>query len=88
MKMGRKAVMFSKTLNQGSKRYMAVTGGKRPQVIASSDSRKGLADLLKKKKSTTYYVLENPKVRGVTVTGKLPPKSERKRGMWSRYIIF
>jgi hypothetical protein len=27
VKMGRKAVMFSKTLNQGSKRYMAVTGG-------------------------------------------------------------
>lgn len=62
-----KKVMLHKQMNVGVKKFIALSR-KGEKVVASSDTRKGLANLLKKKPMGNYFILENPKVREAEVT--------------------
>jgi hypothetical protein len=71
-------VLISRTHNVAVKRYIAISR-KSEKIVAGSDTRQGLADLLKKKRVRDVFIIEKPKVREATIMNiskkqKLPKK--------------
>jgi len=57
-----KKVMIHRKHNVAVKRYIAISR-KTDKVVAGSDTRKGLAKALKKKRVGNFFIIENAKVR-------------------------
>ncbi len=68
----------------GGKRYIAI-GRDSEKMIAASDTRSGLANLLRQKRVKDVFILENPKVRQAHMM-KVPKGFKKTEGYKKYYL--